>query len=33
MGLPTELDRRYIPESRKRITANITVTVNVPMKL
>jgi hypothetical protein len=33
MGLPMELDRRYILESWKRITANAIVTVNAPMEL
>jgi hypothetical protein len=33
MGLPMELDHRYILESWKRITVNAIVTVNAPMEL
>jgi len=33
MELLTKLDRRYIPESRKRITANTTATFTAPTKL
>ena len=33
MGLPTKLDRRYIPESWQRITANATFTINALTKL
>jgi hypothetical protein len=33
MGLPTELDHRYILESWKRITINAIITVNAPMEL
>jgi hypothetical protein len=28
-----ELDRRYIPESWKRITTNVTSTINAPIEL
>jgi len=33
MGLPTKLDRWYIPKSWQRITANATFTINVLTKL
>jgi hypothetical protein len=33
MGLPTKLDRQYIPESWQRITANATFTINALTKL
>jgi hypothetical protein len=33
MGLPTYLVYQYIPESRKRITANIIATINLSTNL
>ena len=33
MWLPTELDRRYIPKSWKKIIANTTTSINSLMKL
>jgi len=33
MGLPIELDCRYILESWKKITANVIATINAPIKL
>jgi len=33
MGLPTELDHRYILESWKRFITNVAIIVNAPMKL